>query len=106
MTYDKWQDIVNKVKTGFKVINQGKEGLDGVPGIKEFVEFSGPLGEMRLELVQKPVILDKKTHYSNRIGSQSAVEYVYDDKEKTLTFKVFKKNGENWEELKGVDLGF
>lgn len=106
MTYDKWQDIINKVKGQFKVSRQGQEELVGRPGVKEFIEFSGPLGDMRLELLKKPVVLDKKTHYSNRIGSQASVEYVYDDKEQTLTFIVYRKSGESWEELKGGALGF
>lgn len=102
MTYERWQDIVNKVKTQFAVLGEGKEPLGDRPGEREFVEFEGPTGKMKLELVRRPVVLDKKTIYSKRIGSGTTVEYVYDDKEQTLTFHAYRRQeaaGE-WEEIK------
>ncbi|HCU48180.1 TPA: hypothetical protein DIC39_03985 [Patescibacteria group bacterium] len=102
MTYERWQDLVNKVKTQFAVLGEGKEPLGDMPGEREFVEFEAPMGKMKLELVRRPVVLDKKTIYSKRIGSGTAVEYVYDEKEQTLTFHAFKwsPQSEEWQEVK------
>ena len=102
MTYDRWQDLVNKVKTQFPVLGEGKEPLEGSPGTREFVEFEGPSGKMKLELIRRPVVLDKKTIYSKRIGSGTAVEYVYDDKEQTLTFHAYQwqDSSSDWIEIK------
>ncbi|MFA4937110.1 MAG: hypothetical protein WC575_02370 [Patescibacteria group bacterium] len=96
MTHERWQDIVNKVKSQFTVLAEGREPLPERPGEREFVEFQGPQGRMKLELIKRPVVLDKKTFYSKRIGSSTAVEYVYDDKEQTLTFHAY-----NWNEVEG-----
>jgi len=93
MQDDKWLEILDKVKDGFEVINEGKEDLDPGPGFEEFIEFNGPLGKMRLERTTRPVVLDKKGIGSRRIGSQSTVKYIYSDTEKTHTFKAYK-----WEE--------
>lgn len=102
MTYERWQDLVNKVKTQFAIMGEGKEPLDGSPGTREFVEFESPNGKIKLELVRRPVILDKKTIYSKRIGSGTAVEYVYDDKEQTLTFHAYQwqDSVDDWQEIK------
>jgi hypothetical protein len=67
----------------------------------EFMEFSGPLGRMRLEFVEKPVILDKKTTYSKRIGSETKVDYIYSDTEKSQSMNVYKWSDEqdDWIEM-------
>ncbi|MFH1866655.1 MAG: hypothetical protein ABIJ81_01060 [Patescibacteria group bacterium] len=102
MTYERWQDITNKVKSQFQLLTEGKEPLGNSPGEREFVEFQGPQGKMKLELVKRPVVLDKKTIYSKRIGSSTAVEYVYDDKEQTLTFHAYlwSEPAGDWQEIK------
>ena len=49
-----------------------------------------------MEFISKPVVLDKKTTYSRRIGSETKVDYVYSDEEKSHTLIAYK-----WDE----DLG-
>ncbi len=102
MTYERWQDIINKIKSQFTVLTEGKEPLPEGPGEREFVEFQGPQGKIKLELVKRPVVLDKKTHYSKRIGSSTAIEYVYDEKEQSLTFHAYSWDEAiaDWQEIK------
>ncbi len=102
MTYEHWLDLKNKTKNQFKILEEGEDFLEPGPGTKEFIEFLGPAGKTRLELVKKPVVLDKKIHYSKRIGSSTSVEYVYDQHEQTLTLHVYIWNevGQVWQELK------
>ena len=61
---------------------------------------------MKLELVSKSVVLDKKTFYSNRIGSETKVEYVYSPDEKSHKFMAYKwDDGEGeWMEIDGKNL--
>jgi len=56
----------------------------------EFIIFKGPLGRMKLEFITKPLILDKKTTYSRRIGSETAIEYIYSEDEKTHKLMAYK----------------
>ena len=57
---------------------------------------------MKVEWITRPKVLDKKTQYSNRIGSSVSVETVYSEDEVTNTFKVYKwdDNSESWQEMK------
>jgi len=54
-----------------------------------------------LEFVSKPVILDKKTTFSKRIGSDTAVEYIYSDTEKNqhLIAYTWSEAEDNWKEI-------
>lgn len=56
----------------------------------EFIIFKGPLGRVKLEFTTKPLVLDKKTTYSRRIGSETNVEYVYSEDEKTHKLMAYK----------------
>jgi hypothetical protein len=110
MTKERWKDIVGQVKDNFEVDEEGQEELpeeEGV-GLRHFVLFTGPLGRMMLELIERPVILDKKTIYSNRIGSQTQVEYVYSEEEKTYKLYAYRWDealGE-WVEMEAGKLSF
>ncbi len=101
MTREKWKDIIGNIKDNFNVLDEGNEHIDEEGGIDiEYIEFEGPLGKIRLEYVCKPVILDKKTIYSRRIGSETKVEYVYGD-EKTCRLMAYKwdDDSDEWIEM-------
>jgi len=102
MQLDKWIQTVGNIKDTFEVLNEGREHIDDEGGVDiEYIEFSGPLGHMRLEFITKPLILDRKTNYSRRIGSETDVKYVYSKDEKTHILEVYKKNEttDDWEEV-------
>jgi len=102
MLPEKWQNLVEDIKDKFAVEEQGQEHLDEQGGTDiEFIIFKGPLGRMKLEFITKPVVLDKKTIYSQRIGSQTNVEYVYSQDEKTHRLMAYKwdENQEDWLEI-------
>jgi len=103
MAPDRWEEIKQLVQKNFEVLDSGGEEIEDIPDSKlEFIEFKGPLGKMRLEFITKPKVLDKKTLYSGRIGSDVKVEYVYSEDEKVNTFKAYKWNDEqdDWLEAK------
>jgi hypothetical protein len=102
MTVEKWQELLSKIKDNFEVVEDGKENLEDEGGaMVEYIVFDGPLGKIRLEFITKPMILDKKTIYSNRIGSETKVEYVYSDTEYTHKLQVYRwdLNSGNWQPI-------
>lgn len=97
MTKEKWENIKNNILDNFEVEDRGDVHMDEEGGIDiEYIVFAGPLGRMRLEYVMKPVVLDRKTTYSRRIGSETKVDYVYSEGEKTEKLLVYK-----WDESAG-----
>jgi|SRR3989339_2240419 len=93
MMPEKWETTKNNIKDNFDVLDEGSSHMDEEGGIDiEYIVFDGPLGRMRLEFISKPVIMDKKTTYSKRIGSETAVEYVYSADEKSYKLIVYKWN--------------
>ena len=97
MIREKWDLIVGNIKDNFDVEDSGSEHLEDEGGVDiEYIVFAGPLGKMRLEYVEKPIIVDKKTTYSKRIGSGTTVDYIYDQKEKSAMMSAYK-----WDEVTG-----
>lgn len=102
MTKEKWQDILGNIKDKFEILEHEKEHLEEEGGVDiEYVVFNSPLGKVRLEYVEKPIVLDKKTTYSNRIGSETKVDYVYSETENSSQMIAYKwdENDEEWEEM-------
>ncbi len=108
MTKNKWLDLVDMIKEKFEIIAEDKESLgENTPGEKHLLEFEGPLGKIRLEFVEKPKLLEVKTLYSARAGSNIKVNKIYDDKEKVSYLNAYKWNEikQNWENF-NFDLNF
>lgn len=102
MHIDKWKDILGNIKDNFQVEDEGSSHLDEEGGVDiEYIVFKGPLGKMRLEFITKPVVLDKKTTYSKRIGSETTVDYIYSENEKTNTLNAYQWNEDSgqWIEM-------
>jgi len=102
MRPEKWKDIIGNIKDSFQVEDEGSTHLDDEGGIDiEYIVFKGPLGRMRLEYITKPVVLDKKTTYSKRIGSETKVDYVYSEDEKANILNAYKwdEDKEDWVEM-------
>ncbi|RMD59919.1 hypothetical protein D6821_00015 [Candidatus Parcubacteria bacterium] len=102
MTPERWQTIKGHIKDNLTLLDEGQDFYEDEGGVEiEFIEFEGPMGKMRLEFVAKPVVLDKKTIYSRRIGSETAVEYVYSEDEKTYKLLAYKwdSSNEKWTEI-------
>lgn len=99
MTKEKWKEIKTHIKNSFGIIEEREEELD--PGIVEIVEFDGPNGRMILRYITRPVILDKKTSYSNRAGSAVKVDYVFSDTESKshLELYVWSEDEDDWKKV-------
>jgi len=100
MLPEKWENLVNDIKDKFEVEEHKNEHLDERGGTDiESIIFKSPIGRVKLEFISKPVVLDKKTTYSRRIGSGSAEEYVYSKDEKTHRIEAFKRDNNEWVEI-------
>lgn len=103
MSPEKWDEIKLMVQKNFGVEENTVLDLPAEQGggQKESLIFKGPLGKMKLEFISKPLVIDKKTIYSNRAGQQTKVEYITSDTEKVNTFVALKwdEAGENWVEI-------
>ncbi len=102
MLPEKWQQLVGNIKDNYKVEENKTSHLDEAGGIEvEHIIFIGPLGRMKLEFTTRPAVLDKKTKYSNRLGAETVVEYVYSPDEKSHKFKAYKWDEaiNNWLEM-------
>lgn len=111
MTKEKWQNTIGMIDDKFGIddkrsekeeIGQDANG-DDVFEKTEIVEFNGPLGKMKLEFLSRPIVLDKKTSFSRRIGSRVDVKYIFSDSETSTKFRAFKWNKELevWDEIDG-----
>lgn len=102
MLPEKWENIKGNIKDNFTVEDEGEQHLEEEGGIDiEYIVFQGPLGKMRLEFVSKPIVLDKKTNYSKRIGSETMVNYIYSEEEKSHNLTAYKwsDDEEEWVEM-------
>jgi len=96
---DRYNDLKKKIKADFSVIDEKYEKDEERHQEIETIEFNGPLGLMKTEWITRPKVLDKKTTYSNRVGGDVSVEYIYSEDEVTHTFKIYKKEGSIWQEI-------
>jgi len=91
MNNDKWLDVIEKVKERFKIEERVDEPIEDIPRSRlEVVVFDSPLGRIKLMRTTKPRVLDKKTAYSNRAGSDMSVQYVYSDTEIVQRVEIFR----------------
>lgn len=109
MTEEKWKDIVGMIKDKFPILSENAQELDEDegPGTIEEIQFTGPLGKMRLTWTSRPRVLDKQTFGSKRIGGDVNVTYVYSDTEKVHKFKAYRWNASDndWQEIDASSFG-
>lgn len=100
MTKDRWQQLIARIEEQFSGCSISNEELtDGSGGYRETAEFNSPLGEIRLEFVEKPRLIGEKTTYSRRIGGDVQVEKQYDPEETVSYMNAYKKIAGDWEPI-------
>jgi len=108
MRPEKWQEIKDNVAQKFGIEDRETKAAE-FEGEADFeaIIFNSPVGKVKLEFISRPVVLDRKTIYSNRIGSDTKVEYIYSDTERSGSMKAFRWNdAENdWNEIDASNFG-
>jgi len=106
MQPERWAEVKGIIKDQFEVIDESEGEIEDIPRSKiERLEFEGPLGRMKVEFETRPVVLDKKTIYSKRMGDTAAVEYVYSEEEYSHKFHAYIWRDNDWMEIEGANLG-
>lgn len=98
MNDERWFELKEKLKEKFSDIKESAENTsheddvgNKIPEKKESLEFKSPLGELRIERVTHPKIIDKKAHYHKGSGG-AKVEYVLSNEEVTHKMTIYKKD--------------
>jgi hypothetical protein len=105
MNLDKWKDIKLNIKEKFSIIDSGQdsEELDNDHQQKiDWIEFESPVGTVRLEFISSPKVMGKNTAYSNRIGSDMKVDYIYSEDEIVNHLKAYRYN-EDLDDWEGIE---
>lgn len=91
MHRDRWQEILETVKSSFEVEETGKSTSEDLGGTEtEFIVFSGPLGRLKLEFSTHPAILETNTKYKKRIGADVIVEHTYSPTETVNHLEIWR----------------
>ncbi len=112
MTDERWEQFTETAKNTFLNVVETTEDLlsptgEYAPGNANILEFTLPAsGRYKVVRENKPVVLEKKMHYSHRQGDTARSEYVLSDTDFSHQIRVFKEDdyGE-WEEVKAESLG-
>ncbi len=99
-----WDRIVDAVETKFGLIEHGrtKRPVADAPDLTEqvsFVIFEREGDKIKLERVQGPAIIDRKTMGARRAGATTRVENIYDPEETSLRTNVFRWDGVEWQSI-------
>jgi len=103
MTLDRWREIVDQIKDNFAVESFDRQSDEDGLGKRETLIFTNPLGRLKLEFAVRPKVIDKKVTYSNRIGSEVAVDYVYSPDEVICRLLAYRwsEADDDWLPLEG-----
>ena len=107
MTEEKWQDIKGMAKDKFKILEEKTEPLELKTGLtetqeigtKEVLVFQSPIGKVKLEYHVKPVVLERKEHYSRRMGATANTEYVLSNNEFVRRMEAYKWEDDQWQKI-------
>jgi len=110
MTDERWDQFIEMAKGKFQNVSVRQEDLLGptgeVQGKSEVVKLTIPgMGDFQVVRENRPVVLDKKMHYSHRQGDTARTEYVLSDTEFSHKVRVYKDVDDEWEEISADTLG-
>ncbi|MCX6796997.1 MAG: hypothetical protein NTX98_00770 [Candidatus Doudnabacteria bacterium] len=108
MTDEKWQQLVGMAKKNFSNVSLTAEDLikatpegEKKEGTQDVLIFTHPSGDKyKLVRENRPLVLEKKQHFSHRMGDTARTEYKLSDTEFSHRLKIYKEVGfDDWEEV-------
>jgi len=90
MNDQRWEEVLRRLDKLFGDLEFDEIEDEETQAVTETVVWTGPQGKMKLARTTRPLVVDKKTHYSNRAGGGTHVEYVYSKTESTSRVKLFR----------------
>ena len=99
-----WDRITDAIDLKFGVEKHGKltRPIEDAPNLTQqvsFIIFTRDGEQFRLERVQGPAIVDKKTIGARRAGASVKMQYVYDPSETSFRTDLYRKSGDEWEQI-------
>lgn len=90
-----WEELTDLIDKKYQIDLNDRivEKLEDNPNLQktiERIEFEKDNIKYRIDRVESPAIIDRKTHYHHR-GSANRVEYVYDPEETTTKVFFYQK---------------
>ncbi|MBU6447818.1 hypothetical protein KGQ24_03190 [Patescibacteria group bacterium] len=112
MNNEHWNALVEQAKKNFSDVAVSTEDLTVETGegfVKQgsidVLEFTNDAGTFKLVRENRPVILDKKMHYSHRQGDSARTEYVLSDTEFSHKLLFYKQDDYgDWHEIESANL--
>jgi hypothetical protein len=107
MNDQRWEEVLKRLDRQFGGLEFDETEEEETRTVTESVVWTSPQGRMKLTRTTRPLVVDKKLHYSHRIGGGSNVEYVYSKTESTSRIRLFRWSGttSDWEEIDASALG-
>jgi len=107
MNDQRWEEVLRKLDRQFGDLEFDEVEDEETHAVVESVLWRSPMGRMKLSRTTRPLVVDKKLHYSNRAGGGSHVEYVYSDTETTSRIRLYRWSDplSDWEEVDASAFG-
>jgi hypothetical protein len=107
MNDQRWEEVLRRLDKSFGDLEFDEIEDEETQAVTETVVWSGPQGKMKLARTTRPLVVDKKTHFSNRAGGGTHVEYIYSKTESTSRVRLYRWNEatSDWVEVDAAELG-
>ena len=107
MNDQRWEEVLRRLDKQFGDLEFDETEDEETRAILESVAWKSPQGRLKLTRTTRPLVVDKKLHYSNRAGGGSRVEYVYSDTETTSRIRLYRWSdlANDWEEVDASAFG-
>lgn len=105
-----WERIVDAIDTkyGLKEFGKSKRTLEDANQLTEYVSFiifERDGDSYKLERLQSPVILERKTLGARRAGATVHMQNIYDPHELSFKTNLYKDSGGTWDSVDPSTLG-
>ena len=107
MNDQRWEEVLRKLDRQFGNLEFDEVEDEETHAVVESVIWTSPMGRMKLARTTRPLVVDKKLHFSNRAGGGSHVEYVYSDTESTSRIRLYlwSEPRNDWDEVDASAFG-
>lgn len=107
MNDQRWEEVLRRLDKQFGDLEFDEVEDEETQTVVESVTWTSPQGRMKLTRTTRPLVVDKKTHYSSRIGGGTHVEYVYSKTETTNRVRLYRwiEPANDWEEVDASSIG-
>jgi len=107
MNDQRWEEVLKRLDRLFGDLEFDEVEDEETRTVVESVVWNSPQGRLKLTRTTRPLVIDKKTHYSSRIGGGTHVEFVYSETETTSRVRLYRweEPAGSWEEIDASAMG-